>query len=381
MNHLKQMKTIPWLLVLSLLLLQNFGCNDPSAKQQAAPGSPTASNPADASADEGALNLIDLSVFPRLEGAINPEMKSATMIMYTAPGKPLAAYETIKKQLLAERWRELPGANISAEYGYANGNFAHHGYLLGISVYKDDRQKPEGVSVTMIHHGQVDWKKLPLPADAKQDYALAATAGYVTESSVEDTIKNTITSFIAAEWQPYGDSPGVVEFKKGRQLIHVYISSAPAKMGKTMIQVNPKLMAADVPLPPDAVEVRYEEAPAKLEFLHEGTWDDVAKFYQTEMPKLGWKPTSENLIKNEKDAFQIYRNPEKAFLEVKLETRSGKTVAEVEYKSPGQFEADEKLFKEAMEKKKAEAARKEKIDNELNEADKRAFPGKSKIKE
>jgi hypothetical protein len=352
------MKSIHRLAYLALSLTLLVGCPQPSPKDQTPPGASPPTNPAaKPEVDEGPLNLIDLSVFPRLEGAINPLMKSATLIMYTAPGKPVEAYETIKKQLAAERWRELPGANLSTEYGYANGNFTHQGYLLGVSLSKDDRQKPEGVSVTMIHHGQVDWAKLPLPADAKQDYALAATAGYVTESSVEDTLKNTIASFIAAEWQPYGDSPGVVEFKKGRQLVHIYISSAPAKMGKTMMQLNPKLLAADIPLPPSAIEPRYDDAPAKLEFSHEGTWDDVAKFYQTELPKLGWAATTENLIKNEKDAFQIYRNPEKAYLELKVITRSGKTFAEVEYKSAGQFEADEKRYKEAIEKEKAEKAK------------------------
>ena len=178
------------------------------------------------------------------------------------------------------------------------------------------------------------------------------TAGYVTESSVEETIKNTRAVYEAAGWQLHEESPGVVEYKKGRQLMHIYISSAPAKMGKTMMQLNPKLMAADIPMPKDAIDPRYNDAPAHLEFSHEGTWDDVAKFYQTELPKLGWTPTSENLIKNEKNAFQIYRNPERAYLEVKLETRGGKTVAEVVYKSAGQFEADEKMYKEAMEKRK-----------------------------
>lgn len=333
----------------TLLFLVLCGCNQAASDPA---GNGNAATAGEAAADTGPLNLIDLSVFPRLDGAINPLMKSATMIMYTAPGKPVEAYETIKKQLLAERWRELPGTNLSAEYGYANGNFAHQGYLLGVSVSKDDRQKPEGVSVTLIHHGQVEWAKLPLPADAKQDYTLAATAGYVTESSVEDTIKNTTATFQAAGWLPYGDSPGVVEFKKGRQLVHIYISSAPAKMGRTMMQLNPKLMATDMPLPPDAIDPRYNDAPAKLEFSHAGTWDDVAKLYQAELPKLGWTATTENLIKNEKDAFQIYRNAVKAYLEVKLENRGDKTVAEVVYKSAGQFEEDEKRIKEAMEKRK-----------------------------
>ncbi len=342
------MKLISPLLCLAWSFVLFCGCGDTAGKP------PSSSTDSTAAVDQGPLNLIDLSVFPRLPDAINPLMKSSTMIMYTAPGKPVDAYNKIKEQLIAERWRELPGAHLSVEYGSGTGTFEHHGYKLSLSTSRDDRQKPEGVSVTIMHHGQVDWAKLPLPADAKQDYAVGINAGYVTDSSVEDTIKNTTKSFEAAGWTLFETSPGVVEFKKGRQLIHAYISSAPAKMGKTMMQLNPKLMAADIPLPPGASDSRFHEAPAKLTFEHADSWDDMAKFYQTELIKLGWKPTTENLVKNENDAFQIYRNEEKAYLEVKLEKRSGKTAAEVEYKSAGQFAADEKMYKEAMEKKKAE---------------------------
>lgn len=309
-------------------------------------------------ADDGPLNLVDLATFARLPGAVNPQMKSSTMIMYAAPGDPVAAYETIKKQLQAERWRELPGANVSAEYGYANGNFQHHGYLLSVSVSKDTTATPPGVQVTLIHLGQFDPKTVPLPADAKQDYALASTAGYVTDSSVEATIAATKKAFADASWKPYGESPGLFHFIKDRQLIGANISSAPAKGGKTMIQINPHLAAAVIPAPADVLELRYFEAPSRLEFKHAGSWDDVAKFYQAELPKLGWQPTTENLVKNEKDGFQIYRNPEQAFLELRVETYGGQTSAEVEYKSPGQFAADEQMFKEAMEKKKAEEAAK-----------------------
>ncbi len=118
----------------------------------------------------------------------------------------------------------------------------------------------------MIHHGQVDWTKIPLPADAKQDFALGTTAIFVTDSSVDDTLKNTRAAFEAAGWQLVEESPGVVEYKKGRQLLHAYISSAPAKMGKTVIQFQPKLMAADMPLPKEATDTRYNDAPAELEF-------------------------------------------------------------------------------------------------------------------
>ena len=97
MKPIQTLTFIAW----SLLLLP--GCGGSAAQQ-----STTGANPA--AVDQGPLNLIDLSVFPRLPDAINPQMKSATLIMYTAPGKPVDAYNKIKKQLIAERWRELPGA-------------------------------------------------------------------------------------------------------------------------------------------------------------------------------------------------------------------------------------------------------------------------------
>lgn len=114
----------------TLLFLTLCGCNQAASDSPA--GNSGTTTAGESAADTGPLNLIDLSTFERLPGAINPLMKSATMVMYTAPGKPVEAYETIKKQLLAERWRELPGANLSTEYGYANGNFSHQGYLLGV---------------------------------------------------------------------------------------------------------------------------------------------------------------------------------------------------------------------------------------------------------
>ncbi len=353
-NH---MKLIQSLVIFTPSLLLLAGCNQPAANSSPVkPDAAIAASPAAPAVDQGPLNLIDLSIFSRLDGATDPLMKSATMVMYVAPGKPVEGYNTIKEQLIAERWQVQPGEHLSVEYGSASGTFEHHGYLLGVSTSRDSGHKPAGVSVTLIHHGQVDWKNISLPADAKQDYAVGTTAGYVTESSVEDTMKNTRASFQAAGWQPYEESPGVVEFKKGRQLLHLYISSAPAKMGKTMIQVSPKLMAADIPVPPDAIDQRYHDAPAKLSFAHTSSWDEVAKFYQDALPKLGWQPTTDSLIKNETDVFQIFRNPKKAYLEVKLETRGEKSEVEVVYKSAGQFEADEKRYREAMEKKKAKNA-------------------------
>jgi hypothetical protein len=333
----------------------NAGQSAPSdaPKVATAAGEPPAKPAAPVVEDQGPLNLIDLSTFERLPEAGNPLMKSATMIMYAAPGDPIEAYRSLKKKLEAQRWREQPGANIYPEYGSAGGFFLHHGYLLSLSTSKDDK----GTQVTLIHQGDLDWKSVPLPADAKLEYAVASTAGYVTESSVDDTVAATKKAFADAGWATYGESPGLFHFKKGRQKLGVSISAAPAKGGKTMIQVNPMLLAVDLPLPPETIDARYHDAPAQLTFAHSGSWDDVAKFYQAELPKLGWTATTENLVKNEKDAFQIYRNPEKAFLELKLETYDGKTSAKVEYKSPGQFEDDEKRFKEFMEKKKAEDAK------------------------
>ena len=78
----------------------------------------------------------------------------------------------------------------------------------------------------------------------------------------------------------------------------------------------------------------------------------------TELPRLGWKPTTENLIENENGAFQIYRNAEQALAQLKVETRGGKTQATVEYQSPTVFEENEQRFQELRKKQEAEKAAK-----------------------
>jgi hypothetical protein len=160
----------------------------------------------------------------------------------------------------------------------------------------------------------------------------------------------------AAGWSVSESSPGSTTYKRGVQTVQVSIGSAPAQGGKTMMQLSPQLLPIDLPVPPNAVDVRFSHRSVELSFEYPGDWDEVAKFYQTELPPLGWKPTTEDLIKNENDAFQIYRNAEKALAQLKVETRGGKTQATVEYQSPAIFEENEKRFEEFKKKKEAEKA-------------------------
>ncbi len=73
----------------------------------------------------------------------------------------------------------------------------------------------------------------------------------------------------------------------------------------------------------------------------------IKRSYETRLDRDDREPDQER-----KRRIPDLSQPEKAYLEVKLITRGGKTVAEVIYKSPGQFEEDEKRIKEAMEKRK-----------------------------
>jgi hypothetical protein len=311
------------------------------------------SNGANAEAGtEPPFELLDLETFDRLPDAKPPYMRSRTLLMYDAPGEAVGSYAALKKKLVAAHWREVPGGTISAEYGSANGFFQRGDHALTLSLTKGN--EPDTVSVTMQHHGNLDLSKLPLPRDAESVYRFPHTAGYVTTVGVDETTKTFGDAMAADGWSVYESSPGSTTYKRGAQTVQVSISSAPAQGGKTMMQLSPQLLPVDLPVPPSAVDVRFSHGPVELHFEYPGDWDEVAKFYQTELPRLSWKPTSENLIKNENDAFQIYRNAEKALAQLKVETRGGRTQATVEYQSPAVFEENEKRFQEFKKKKEAE---------------------------
>jgi hypothetical protein len=344
----------------ALLSLFAIGCADatklPSnstAQKDPATGA-LLSGPAEA---ESQFELLDLDAIDRLPDAKPPMARSRTMLVYDAPGKAITSYATIKEKLAAAHWRELPGGTSSAEYDSATGYFKRGDHVLSVSVSK--ASDPGMLSISMQHNGNLDMSKLPLRKDAKEVYQFPNTAGYVTAGSVDETSKAFNDAMLAAGWTVFESSPGSTTYKRGAQTLHAYISSAPAQEGKTMMQLSPQLLPADLPLPPAAEEVRFSHGPVELRFTYPGGWDEVAKFYQTEMPRLGWTPTSENLIKNEHDAFQIYRNSEKALAELKVQTRGGRTQVTLEYQSPTVFEEHEKAFEEYRKKQQEQKAEKE----------------------
>ena len=339
----------------ALLLSLVFGCSD-SVNSPAGANAQSGGVADASSAPEPPFELLDLETFAQLPDAKPPMMRSQTLLMYDAPGKAIESYELLKKKLAAAHWRELPGGTLSAEYDSANGFFRRGDHVLTLSLTKGS--EPDTVSVTMQHHGNLDLTKLPLPKGAESVYLFPHTAGYVTTIAVDETAKTFGDAMAADGWSVFESSPGSTTYKRRAQTVQVSIGSAPAQGDKTMMQLSPQLLPVDLPTPPNAEDVRFSHRPVELSFEYPGDWDEVAKFYQTELPRLGWTPTTENLIKNENDAFQIYRNAAKALAQLTVETRGGKTQATVEYQSPTVFEENEKRFQEFKTKKEAERAAK-----------------------
>jgi hypothetical protein len=339
--------------IVCAILLSHFalGCSD-SANSRNGLSTQQGGEPESASVAEPPFELLDLDVFDRLPDAKPPGMRSRTMLMYDAPGKAVESYAVLKKKLAAAHWRELPGGTSSAEYDSAVGYFKRGDHVLTLSISK--ASQPDLISVTLQHLGNLEISKLPIPKGAESVYQFPQTAGYVTAAGVDETVKAFGDAMATDGWSVFESSPGATTYKRGAQTVQAYISSAPAQGGKTMIQLSPQLLPVDLPVPPKAEDVRFSHGQVELRFTYPGDWDEVAKFYQKELPALGWTPTTENLIKNEDNAFQIYRNAEKALTELKIETRGGKTQATVEYQSPTIFEENEKRFQEYRKKKEAE---------------------------
>jgi hypothetical protein len=303
-----------------------------------------------ATADEAA-QVLDLRTFPLLPSTTKQPPRTIGRLDYQAPGKPKEAYKFIQEKLVAQGWKELPQSYVTDES--ASGAFAKSGYKLTVSC--SAYGEPGEVGVAMVNHGNIDTKDLPTPQDAKSAYNVGVSSGYVTESSVEDTVAATRELLVAQGWTPYGEAGDSYNFKQNAVKISAMISSAPAQGGKTMIQYSSELLSYDLPAPPGVEDLRYTETPTQLFFDTTGSYDDVSKFYRTALAKQGWKATTENLVKIDWKHFLIFRNPQKDLLEVELTTVDEKTRALVRFKTAEEVAAEEKVFADAKKRREAEA--------------------------
>jgi len=300
---------------------------------------------------EQAAKILDLSMFPQMDGAKSSESRHVANASYVAPGDAKKALEFYRKTFVAQGWKELPNSTTTDES--ASAMFARDGFIVSLSVIPYEKT---GVSVRLQNLGNVKPGQLPVPPGAKAIYVGDPTAMYDTTTAVPATTDAVRNSFIAQGWVPYGDAPDTAVFKKNAILATAYISSAPARGGKTSIQYSNQLISSDIPAPPNVDDLRYVDEPPELTFATTNQ-DAVVDFYRKTLTAAGWKSTMEKMVDVDGKPTMIFRNPAKEMitLAVPYDYGSGKLGVSVRFQSATELAERDRKMKEMAPRLIAEA--------------------------
>jgi len=300
---------------------------------------------------EQAAKILDLSMFPQMDGAKSSESRHVANASYVAPGDAKKALEFYRKTFVAQGWKELPNSTTTDES--ASAMFARDGFIVSLSVIPYEKT---GVSVRLQNLGNVKPGQLPVPPGAKAVYVGDPTAMYDTTTAVPATTDAVRNSFIAQGWVPYGDAPDTAVFKKNAILATAYISSAPARGGKTSIQYSNQLISSDIPAPPNVDDLRYVDEPPELTFATTNQ-DAVVDFYRKTLTAAGWKSTMEKMVDVDGKPTMIFRNPAKEMitLAVPYDYGSGKLGVSVRFQSATELAERDRKMKEMAPRLIAEA--------------------------
>jgi hypothetical protein len=235
--------------------------------------------------------VIDLRVLPQLPGS---EM-SVGGIGHLSLEVPVKSEEamTFYRHFLADAgWTEVDSLSPHAPTLV----FEKDGFRMTASFYESDGK----TSVTLYHAGNLDLRTVPKfdAAEIKPSYESADNMSYSTKADLLTVETNILRVMSAAGWMPYtrlntshseGDDSRDIEFLKNGTSLRVSIGKFPVAPESYTISYSRFPNNASVPVPPDAGYVEFDgSTDPKLIAISKMSFDELTKFYDTEMAKDGW---------------------------------------------------------------------------------------------
>ena len=111
-----------------------FGCGAKKGEAEDTSSADAIKKPATV---EQAAKVLDLSMFPLMDGARSAESRHVANLSYVAPGDQKKALEFNRKAFVEKAWKELPNSTISDQS--ASAMFARDGFVVSLSVIPSKR--------------------------------------------------------------------------------------------------------------------------------------------------------------------------------------------------------------------------------------------------
>ena len=296
--------------------------------------------------------MLDLSQLPLLEGADeNPTRTVASLTYQLAKGDVASVFGSYQKELTKQGWKES-SRDTSVTPQSASTSLRKKGFVISLSVFS---ASPPKINVSIVDHGNVNLDALPRPPGSKPVYVGDVSAMYVTDGPVAETSTALRKLLLERGWKPYGSAADTSWFKQNAVRLSAMVSSAPAQGGKTMIQFSSELMSADLPAPPEAVDLRYSDQTKELSFESPEGKEAVTAFYRKELASAHWAPTLEKLVDIDERPTMIFRNPGKDMLTLSFaKERETRTPVSLQFQTAAEIAELERRLNEQAAKFRAQ---------------------------
>jgi hypothetical protein len=301
---------------------------------------------------------INLKKFPVMEGGELITLSPANLTC-KVKGDVKSVFDFQRAQFAALGWKEQSDSSVTEQV--ASGAFRGAGFVISASVYPVG--DPTSVQLMLHNHGSINLAQLPLPPGTKPVYVGPLSAIYATEAPLTETKETTLKLLADAGWEPHGHEGDSWHYKQGLNRISATIQTEGAPGKKTMITYSCELMSGDLPAPPDAKDVRYDDTSQKLTFISAAVMDAIIDFYREKLGKTGWKQDEGKPFRIDDYDQVTYRSPEGEVIFLKLmPERDGSRNVALEYLSAEDIVELKKKTKEEGDRIRARlAAEKEKM--------------------
>ena len=154
------------------------------------------------------------------------------------------------------------------------------------------------MSIAKADDGMVDVRTLPRLEGAVEDTARTRpdSMSYGVSTVVAVTSVATRPLLAADGWAPYlrplDEKSSSLTFKKARQALHVSFTQGLGRPDQSVVYYTADRITANVPFPPDATDVVFDEHRPYLGCIAPAALDATFDFFRKEMAAIGWKPLS-----------------------------------------------------------------------------------------
>jgi hypothetical protein len=242
--------------------------------------------------------IIDFTKLPCPKGATRAGPKLSSQLEMNVPAKVPETAAFYIDQLTAMGWTtdESAGKNTIND-SEASVRLTKNGHVVSLSSFPTDEKKPECM-VSLVFHGNLDVQTLPRSEGAKLLYGSQTQTIYTTANTVAADAQWIAKSLSAQGWQRYvrakaseaeSDQRKIFDFRKQGYALNVFVNTAPAQGNQTSVQYAVHALAHELPAPPDAIGVEFDDDAWTLRCEMPGTMDAGVAFYRQAMPAAGYR--------------------------------------------------------------------------------------------